>query len=120
MAVGVGYKNIFDGNGKIRFIERDELIKEELEMLLTFPKNSLFFGNNMGLDLNKYLQLSNNQAVFNLIKKDIEKVLENYRKVRPVNIEMLFNPNSGNLTINLTVSPVNSNRLITQIISMER
>jgi len=49
MAVGVGYKNIFDGNGKIRFIERDELIKEELEMLLTFPKNSLFFGNNMGL-----------------------------------------------------------------------
>jgi len=33
---------------------------------------------------------------------------------------MLFNPNSGNLTINLTVSPINSNRLITQIISMER
>lgn len=119
MAVGVDYRNIFE-NGKVKLVERDELIKAELGMLFSMPKNSLFFGNNIGLDLSKYLQLSNNQAVFNLIKKDIEKVLESYRKVRPVNIEMLFNTNSGDLTINLTVSPVNSNRIITQNISIER
>lgn len=110
---GVAYNDIVADN-KTKLISGTSLIVKELELLLNFPKYSLFFGNNMGLDLERYLHLKNNQATFNLIKSDIEKLFAKYGKAYLQKVEVVFNVD-GSLTITLTVSADTSGRNTFQI-----
>lgn len=106
MIAGVDYKNIFN-NSKAANIELGvNMIAAELELLLSFKKYSLFFGNNMGLDLEKYLGLTNRTATFNLIKADIEELFAKYRRVRLRRLEMEFDGSSNAIIINVTVTMV--------------
>lgn len=104
MAINIGtiYNKITE-DGRTYLASGSELVAGELALLLNFPKYSLFFGNNMGLDLEKYLHLKNKQAIFNLIKADIEKLFDKYGKVYLKKVDMIFGQDSV-LHITLTVS----------------
>lgn len=89
MNYGVSYKQMnLNGGTPVSFGAK--LIADELEFYLTMPKYSLFFGNEMGLDLEKYLFLPNKTATFHLIKSEIENALSNYNKVILQEITMVF------------------------------
>jgi len=100
--VGTIYSKI-TADGKTYLASGSELVASELSLLLNFQKYSLFFGNNMGVDLEKYLHLNNKQAIFNLIKSDIEILFSKYGKAYLKKIDMIFNTDSS-LEITLTVS----------------
>lgn len=104
MAKGIDYRNIFNDNRATQIVEGEELIQAELYLLLNFPKYSLFFGNNMGLDLEKYLNITNKTAAFNLIRADLEEFFAKYRRVQLVNLELEFDNSNLAININLTVS----------------
>ena len=70
MIRGIDYRNI-SSNGQTQLKSGMELIEAELNMLFSIPKHSLFFGNNIGIDLEKYLSLSNKTAAFNLVRSEI-------------------------------------------------
>ena len=77
-------------------------------------KYSLFFGNEIGVDLSKYLHLTNRTATFNIIKTEIEVALRKYGKVVPVSIDMRFDDSTNTIVIDLVVSPIaNRNTTIT-------
>lgn len=97
----VGDKTVVSG---IKLITGPELIKSELEFLLTTPKHTLFFGNSLGLDLERYLHLLNTTATLNLIKDEIEELFIKYRKVYLLRIEMDFDNANNALNIDLVVS----------------
>ena len=91
-----------------------KLIQSELTFLAQTRKHSLFFGNDLGLDLERYLYLLNNQATFNLIKDEIEVLFNKYKKVYLQRIDMRFNDMQRSLSINVEVSiDPNGNNLIT-------
>lgn len=104
MPIGVDYREIIDKDNKITKLKRDEeLVLAELSLLLNLDKHSLFFGNNMGLDLSKYLHLTNKLAVFNLVKSDIEEFFKTYRRARLVNISIKFDSIESKLIIDLVI-----------------
>jgi hypothetical protein len=105
MATGTDYKNLTNtATKKTALIYGKTLIRNELEMLFSLEKYSLFFGNDFGLDLNKYLSLTNRAATFNLIKADIEDTLRKYGKVTPTSLNMRFDEAENSIVIDLTVS----------------
>lgn len=104
MITGVDYKRIFNNSKGANLEFGVEMIAAELELLLGFKKYSLFFGNEMGLDLEKYLGLTNRTATFNLIKADIEELFAKYRRVKLRRIEMDFDGSSNSIIINVTVT----------------
>lgn len=81
-----------------------KLIQSEIEFLLKTEKHTMFFGNNLGADLNKYLHLLNNQATYNLIKSELEDMFIRYRKVYLQKMSMNFNNLNKTLEINIEVS----------------
>lgn len=104
MIVGVDYKDILDNAEATKLKFGVEMIRSEIELLLNFKKYTLFFGNNMGLDLEKYLHLENKTATFNLIKSDIEELFAKYRRVKLNRLRMTFDEETNGLIINVTVS----------------
>jgi hypothetical protein len=109
MITGVSYKNIFKKESNViqneTIITRDiEMIRDELELLLNFKKHSLFFGNSIGLDLEKYLYLTNRTATFNLIRSEIESLFRKYRRVSLQKIQIRFDDKTNGLVINVEVS----------------
>ena len=104
MTIGVDYKRMFNSSKATRTVSSAELVAAELNLLLNFKKYSLFFGNEMGLDLEKYISLTNRTAPFNLIKSDIEHLFRKYRRANLKKIEMQFNGESNEIQIDLTVS----------------
>lgn len=105
MPIGVDYRQIIDTQNKVTKLKRnEELILAELSLLLNLEKGSLFFGNNMGLDLSKYLHLTNKLAIFNLVRADIEDFFKSYRRATLVNIEINFDDKELKLIINLTIN----------------
>ena len=110
MINGVSYKNLFSPNaGNTNILSGINMIKEELELLLTFKKYGLFFGNNMGLGCEKYLFLGNKLATFNLVKADIEELFRKYTRATLLKTEVTFSSSTNTLIINLIVA-VNSYR----------
>ena len=106
MAIGTNYKELINtDSNETQLIKGLDVIKMELEVLLGFERYTLFFGNNMGLDANRFLQLRNPLATFNLIKAEIEKLIVKYNRVRLVKTEMIFKEDTSTLEINLTVIP---------------
>lgn len=93
MNFGITYNNLLK-RGSTPITSQEELIKEELKMLLGLKKHSFFFANNMGLDLERYLYLTNKQATFHLIKEDIEELLNKYKKVTLAELSIEFVENS--------------------------
>lgn len=106
MNIGISYKNINE-NGTTKLTSGVNLIKDELTLLLNMPKYSMFFGNNMGLDLEKYLYLRNRKAVYHLIKDDITNVLDNYGKVRLRELRILFNDYELKIILEVAVRATN-------------
>lgn len=104
MIIGVDYKKIFDDSKSINLVSGSDIILAELTMLLNFQKYSLFFGNNIGLDLEKYIQLRNREATFNLIKSDIEQLFIKYKRAYLKSIDMKFNDDSNTIEITLYVT----------------
>jgi len=104
MIVGVDYTDILDNAKAAKLKSGIEMIRKEIELLINFKKYSLFFGNNMGLDLEKYLYLTNRTATFNLIKSDIEALFAKYKRVKLRRLEMSFDDDRNGVTINVTVS----------------
>jgi uncharacterized membrane protein len=110
MIIGVDYKEIFNEDSKSTQLKDGlEMIKTELELLLNFKKYSLFFGNEMGLDLEKYIGLTNRKATFNLIKAEIEDLFIKYKRVQLRKLELNFEKNSNSILINVTVVMPGSN-----------
>lgn len=109
MIIGVDYKQIYDEKGATALKTGIDMIATEIELLLNFKKYSLFFGNNMGLDLEKYLGLTNRLATFNLIKSDIQDLFRKYRRVKLKTIEITFNKENNEVLINVTVSMSGTN-----------
>jgi hypothetical protein len=105
MATGTKYYELFDTNSKsTKLISGSALIAEEIRILVSIQKYSLFFGNNIGLGVNKYLFLSNKLATFNLIKADIEKLFSKYKRAQLLKTEMVFDELTNTLVITLTVT----------------
>lgn len=104
MIIGVDYKDITNNSKATKLTMSIDMIRSELELLLNFKKYSLFFGNEMGLDLEKYLGLRNRTATFNLIKADIETMFAKYRRVKLKRVEMSFNDAKNEVVINVTVA----------------
>lgn len=100
MAVGVDYKNIFVDK-KTKLTSGADLIRAELELLLNFRKYGLFFGNNMGLDCERYIGLKNKVATFNLIKSEIEELFSKYGRAFIKQIEMKFNEETNSIDIDI-------------------
>lgn len=106
MNIGLNYKrivNIENEKATTHLSTGLELIKSELELLLNMPKYSLFFGNNMGLDLEKYLYLRNREAVYHLIRDDITEVLNKYNKVNLKELRILFKDSEINIILEVEV-----------------
>lgn len=99
MRLGVSYKDIVKG-GTTNLQTGFPLIRDELELLINFKKHGLFFGNNLGLDLEKYLYLSNKEATFHLIRDDIIELLRKYGKVYLKELSMEFKQDN---TIHITI-----------------
>lgn len=110
MYIGLSHKQI-NRNGATVLSSGAELIAHELELLLNMPKHSLFFGSDLGLDLEKYLFLSNKQAMHHLIRDDILKVLEQYGKVDLVRLTTAFQ--GSTLIITLVVRVKTTQQAIT-------
>lgn len=104
MIIGVDYRLLFDDKKAAKLKKGIEMIEAELTLLLNFKKYSLFFGNEMGLDLEKYLGLTNRTATFNLIRSDIEDLFRKYRRVKLKKIEMSFNDSNNSILIDVIVS----------------
>jgi hypothetical protein len=105
MPTGVDYRDIVNTKTKeTRLIGTEELVLAELSLLLNMDKHTLFFGNNMGLDLSKYLHLTNKVAVFNLVRADIEDFFKVYRRATLVDISMRFDESRLKLVIDLTLN----------------
>jgi phage baseplate assembly protein W len=105
MITGVDYTNIFSSESpETKLTQGLDMIKQELTLLLNFRKHSLFFGNNMGLDLEKYLYLTNKTATFNLIRSEIEALFRKYRRVTLKKIEIKFEDYKNAIVINVEVS----------------
>lgn len=103
MPTGVNSKALFR-NKTTNYLSGIDLIKSELETLLSIQKFSLFFGNNIGLGPEKYLGLSSRTATFNLIKREIEVFFSKYNRVKLVGIEMSFDNSKSELIINLKLA----------------
>lgn len=103
MVSGVNYLNIFNEDGSTKLITGADLVMAELSLLFKMDKYSLFFGNNMGLDLEKYLYTNNKVATFNLIKSDIEAFFATYPKAILKRLEIQFDK-LGKAIINLTLN----------------
>lgn len=100
MRTGVIYNEI-NTNNSTAIRSGATLIAKELELLLNMSKHDLFFGNNMGIDLERYLYLRNRQATYHLIRDDIVDLLRKYGKVNLRELSIVFK--SGTLEIYLTV-----------------
>ena len=112
MNIGIDYRKLTDSSERAtNLVYGVDLIAAELDLLLSMQKHQLFFGNDIGLDLERYMYLENKNATFNLIKSDIEKLFNKYRRARLVNFKAKFNDNS--IEIELQVSPLdNQDRLM--------
>lgn len=86
------------------------LIVAELNMLLDFPKHSLFFGNDLGLDLGKYQFVDNKTSVFNLIKKDIVSLFNKYGRARLMSLSIVFNERTNAIEIEINASPYHASQ----------
>lgn len=103
---GTDYKDIFNPEtNSTKLISGKELLAKELELLLNFKKYTLFFGNGMGLDCERYIHLTNRKATFNLIKSDIEKLFSKYKRAKIKNITMKFNESSNTIEIKIDAVP---------------
>lgn len=111
MATGTKHNELFDTSSKsVKLIRGNDLIKSELEFLLGFQRYTLFFGNKMGLDADRFLHLNNDLATFNLVKSEVEKVLAKYGRVNIISIEMRFNKQNDTLEIDMELSPKRARR----------
>lgn len=81
-----------------------KLIQSELQFLLETERYSMFFGNGIGADLDKYTYLMNNRATYNLIRDELEKLFAKYKKAYLQKITMNFNNAEKRLYININVS----------------
>ncbi len=104
MTLGIDYKRLFNSSKATATVTGLDLVAAELNLLLNFKKHELFFGNNMGLDLEKYISLTNRTATFNLIKNDIEELFRKYRRATLKKIEMQFVSDKREIQIDLVVS----------------
>ncbi len=103
--IGVPFKQLFNKEEKATNLTTGvETIKDELQFLLSIPKHSLFFGNDLGLDLERYLHLLNRQATFNLIKTEIENLFSKYNRVYLVKLDITFRDQDRALLIDITCS----------------
>lgn len=93
MNIGITYKDINSNNATVLKTGVD-LIRDELTLLLNMPKHSLFFGNNIGIDLERYLYLRNRKAVYHLIRDDIIDTLNKYGKVVLERLSIVFRETS--------------------------
>lgn len=105
MLTGVDYKNIRTDKtqGVTELISDEKLIVQEIKTLMNFPKHSLFFGNSIGVDLERYLYLSNKTATFNLIKNEITEVFNKYPRASLISLQLSITGDSK-LLIDLEVS----------------
>lgn len=111
MIRGTKYNDLFNSDSKsTNLISGVDVIKEEVEFLIGMQKYSLFFGNNMGLNAERFIHLQNKLATFNLIKADIENLFRKYRRAILLKTEMSFNNSDNSMTINLTVTTNSSRR----------
>jgi hypothetical protein len=105
MPTGTNIKDLFNtSSGATKLLSNVDLIKQEVEFLLSFQKYSLFFGNELGLGAEKFLNLRNREATFNLIRSEIQKLFTKYRRVKIRNISMAFSRTESKITIDLTLS----------------
>lgn len=111
MNIGVSHKELNVNNATV-LSSGAKLVAHELELLLNMPKYGLFFGNNMGVDLEKYLYLKNKQATFHLIRDDIVEALRKYGKANLKELTLVFGADST-LTIVLTVTVKSTQELVT-------
>lgn len=102
---GVAFSKIFtENNPETILVTGVDLIKSELEFLLRTERNTLFFGNGIGADLEQYLYLLNNRATYNLIKDDIEALIAKYGRVYLRRLEMSFDKMNKKLEIEIEVT----------------
>ena len=105
MPTGTNRESIYNETTKAtNTVSSLDLIKQEVELLLSFKKYSLFFGNEMGLSPEKYLGLRNRTATFNLIKSELEALFYRYKRVRIKEIQMAFDDVESKITIDLTLT----------------
>lgn len=111
MNIGISHREIQGINGTTKMQTGSPLIRDELYLLLNFKKYGLFFGNNLGLDLEKYLYLTNKEAIFHLVRDDITELLRKYGKVSLREMSMEFREDST-LQITLVVVTRDTGELI--------
>lgn len=104
MYKGVDYRNIFNSDKATQLVSGADLVVAELNLILQMQKYSLFFGNNMGFDAERFLSLMNKTATFNLIKSELEEVFSKYNKATLIKTTMNFDNSSSELTINLSIT----------------
>jgi hypothetical protein len=112
---GVDYRDIFDDSvSSTKLITGASLVASELRLLMNMKKYTLFFGNEMGLDCEKYIGLTNRVATFNLIRSEIETLFKKYKRASIRKIDMSFNEETNSIDILMTVFLVaNPNRTFT-------
>lgn len=109
---GVDYRNIFDeATSSTNLISGINMIAAEINLLLNHKKYTLFFGNDMGLDCERYIGLRNRVATFNLIRSDIEKLFKKYKRATIKKIDMSFNEENNAIDIVITASPSTASNL---------
>lgn len=106
---GVRFDSIFKQIGEGGMMSTDlhsgaSLVQSELNFLLTTKKHTLFFGNDLGMDLERYLHLLNTEATFNLIKDELELLFQKYGKVYLQRIDMEVTQNTKGININIIAS----------------
>jgi hypothetical protein len=105
MARGTNMYSLFNNKTKaINLVRGNTLIEEEVSFLLSHPKYSLFFGNNMGFSPEKFLHLKNRVATFNLIRSELEKLFNKYNKASLLEMRLNFNEANDTLELELTLA----------------
>lgn len=109
MAVGIDYKDILNINNEqgteylVKLKTGPELVAAELNLLFSIDKYSLFFGNNIGLDLGRFLYTENKLATFNMIRYTIENFFSTYSKADLIKLEIQFSK-AGKVVVDLVVN----------------
>lgn len=117
MNLGISYKQL-NKNNTTPILHGVDLIKDELVLLLNTKKYDLYFNGNLGLDLEKYLYLSNTEATFHLIKEDIKDLLLKYGKAQLKELTIHFK-GQGTLYITLLVLINNTSDILEIPFSIE-
>lgn len=117
MKFGVDYKELNKDN-KTPIKYGLDLVQSELELLIGMSKYDLFFGNGLGLNLEKYLHLTNKTAIIHLIKDDIAEMLRTYNKASLRELRIEFE-NDTKLKITILVFVKEAGQLLEVPFSIE-